>query len=1490
MKNIPIFCYRMLPMVLAVFFTWMPSILSQTPIDCDGDVTGSINPATDIDLYTFNADPGDIVIIRMQRDGSSVTPKILLTGPGVNETNIGSFSEAARIGALQLSGGTYTIFASDDGSNSTGNYGLSVQIIKPECAVQLNCTSDISASLSHAAEIDAYTFQVTGQNEFLIARMMQDLSTVVSRLELYGEGSSDMLGNTVTPGTTSTAERLDAAGLEQGTYVLLAFDSDGDRKGNYGLSLQSVKADCADPIGCTSDISATLSHKAEIDAYTFEVNGQNEFVIARMMQDLSTIESRLELYRDGSPGKLGTTKITGTTSTAERLDAEGLEQGTYVLLAFDSDGDRKGNYGLSLQSVKADCADPIGCTSDISATLSHKAEIDAYTFEVNGQNEFVIARMMQDLSTIESRLELYRDGSPGKLGTTKITGTTSTAERLDAEGLEQGTYVLLAFDSDGDRKGNYGLSLQSVKADCADPIGCTSDISATLSHKAEIDAYTFEVNGQNEFVIARMMQDLSTIESRLELYREGSTARLGTPTNPGTTSTAERLDAEGLEQGTYVLLAFDSDGDRKGNYGLSLQSVKADCADPIGCASDISATLSHKAEIDAYTFEVNGQNKLFIAKMIQNLSTVISRLELYREGSTTKLGITTTPGSTTTAEMLNAVGLEQGTYVLLAFDEDGDRHGDYNLSLQLLCRDCTQPIPCQGSLNSTINLPTEMDTYYFSAPNCDSMQIIFNAGGFSFDESLSIYGPNGDLIDFDIETGNDLAEVIVPLNEYGYDHYFIVVEENEANSTGSYTLLLNCISPFLTVDKNSISKNALGGTESFELITECPDWVIALADTTWSSPEPITGSGGSTVTVTIDPNLTPNSRSTNASITGCCDSITINIFQAGATLSASLSSISVSNDGEIVDLDINSTCIDWVLTVPSDVDWITPDTVYGSADQTIPLAIAPNCSNLPRSTTLTLSGCEITVDIQVNQSASFLNTNASFISVDVPEDQTSFEVFSNCNNWTVSENADWFSVNPNVGSDEGTVTVFSEKNATPNSRTDTIFISGCCIEREIIITQNGATLNAHPDSIIASSDAGETTINISGSCCDWTISDNASWLTVSPNIGNSNKEVKVSFEENSGCDHRTAEITISGCEIERKVFVTQEGFNGLSISMGSQTVEAVEGTTNFTVNGDCSWEVEENSDWINSVEINDTVVIVNYEANTAAQQRTDTIYVSCCGETVIFVLSQKPGNAIYIIPNPSALVVNSEADETTVNIESNCDSWEVLTDANWFIVIDDDGIFDGEFTVIFQENLTCEERNDTITISGCDVDTVTVIPITQECNVDLSIEPVVDTVGPEMGTATFNVSSSTNCDWIVESNASWLEPVKTGTTISVEYEANPTTALRTDTITVSVCEEEADLIFSQEMVNAVWDQRDIPILSVFPNPASKAFHVNIPPDLHVSRLTMTGITGWLCRDIPNVSDSLLTVHRNELPGGVYLLRLMGTDGRIVAVGKVVFTE
>ncbi|MBI1930919.1 MAG: BACON domain-containing protein, partial [Ignavibacteriales bacterium] len=157
---------------------------------------------------------------------------------------------------------------------------------------------------------------------------------------------------------------------------------------------------------------------------------------------------------------------------------------------------------------------------------------------------------------------------------------------------------------------------------------------------------------------------------------------------------------------------------------------------------------------------------------------------------------------------------------------------------------------------------------------------------------------------------------------------------------------------------------------------------------------------------------------------------------------------------------------------------------------------------------------------------------------------TNLTVSSNVS-WSASSNASWLSVTPTSGSNNNTLTANFGVNSSSSSRTATVTVTGGGITRTATITQAGTssttnTLAVTPASQSVGSSSGTTNFSIASNV-SWAVSDNASWLNVSPTSGSNNSSLNVTFDQNTSTSSRTATITTVGGGITRTVSVTQAG-------------------------------------------------------------------------------------------------------------------------------------------------------------------------------------------------------------------------------------------------------------------------------------------------------------------------------------------------------------
>jgi hypothetical protein len=203
----------------------------------------------------------------------------------------------------------------------------------------------------------------------------------------------------------------------------------------------------------------------------------------------------------------------------------------------------------------------------------------------------------------------------------------------------------------------------------------------------------------------------------------------------------------------------------------------------------------------------------------------------------------------------------------------------------------------------------------------------------------------------------------------------------------------------------------------------------------------------------------------------------------------------------------------------------------------------PNMTAQTRTATITITGGGETVTVVVEQLG-------EAVSLSVTPENVFFEaaggtetalVSSNVS-WTASDNATWLTLNPSSGTGNGNFTITCQPYTGTQPRTATITVTGGGITRTITVEQAGIQpfLSANPTTVFFAATGGMNEV-IVNSNLNWTVSEGATWLTLSPQTGNGIGSFVINCAPNPGTQIRNALITLSGGGLERIIEVGQAG-------------------------------------------------------------------------------------------------------------------------------------------------------------------------------------------------------------------------------------------------------------------------------------------------------------------------------------------------------------
>ena len=235
-------------------------------------------------------------------------------------------------------------------------------------------------------------------------------------------------------------------------------------------------------------------------------------------------------------------------------------------------------------------------------------------------------------------------------------------------------------------------------------------------------------------------------------------------------------------------------------------------------------------------------------------------------------------------------------------------------------------------------------------------------------------------------------------------------------------------------------------------------------------------------------------------------------------------------------------------TVTDDQTWITATPVSGANNGSFTVSATANTGTTSRTGTVTVTGGGLTRTVSVTQAAPTANnltlsqTSLSFASAAA---SSAVNVTANVS-WTVTDDQTWLSASPTSGSNNGSFTVSATANTGTTSRTGTVTVTGGGLTRTVTVTQAGttaSTLIVSATSLALASSASTGTFSITSNV-SWTVTDDQTWITVSPASGVSNATVTVSAIANTATTSRSGTVTVSGGSITRTVAVTQAAATG----------------------------------------------------------------------------------------------------------------------------------------------------------------------------------------------------------------------------------------------------------------------------------------------------------------------------------------------------------
>jgi len=448
-----------------------PAILS--PNDEGGALTNGLATSGtidlgDIDLWTFKANAGDNLVVRMGElvPNSPLTPSLRLYGPdGVLLDVYGSSGTASEVSFRATNSGTFSVIAADATTGFlTGTGTYRIKLAKTGSPITTDLSSDEGGVLTNATtqtgsivvgDLDAWNFNAqAGQS--IIVRMgeLVPSSSLTPYLRLFSPdgvllaqyASSTVAAEVAVRATNSGTFTVIAADLNTGFYL---------GSGTYQIKLGKTGSPI---IPGPNDTGGTLTNGTMfigtvsiggMELWTIAAtNGQSLVVRMGELVPNSTLTPYLRIF--GPEGALQDQY--GSSTVASEVAIQATNSGIFTVVAADlNTGFFVGSGAYRIKLGQTDTPIVLAA-NDEGGTLTNGwnhtgtidvGDMDVWSFQALS-NETIVVRMGELVanSTLTPYLRLF--GPNGNL--LSQYGSSTVASEVTARATNSGVYTVIAAD------------------------------------------------------------------------------------------------------------------------------------------------------------------------------------------------------------------------------------------------------------------------------------------------------------------------------------------------------------------------------------------------------------------------------------------------------------------------------------------------------------------------------------------------------------------------------------------------------------------------------------------------------------------------------------------------------------------------------------------------------------------------------------------------------------------------------------------------------------------------------------------------------------------------------------------------------------------------------------------------------------------------------------------------------------------------------------
>lgn len=691
-----------------------------------------------LDSYQFQANPGDILSVRIAKYATQTMPLASGFNPGVlaydSSGNMLYLNPAtSQFAAMQTGSVTAArmdLAAPADGvvnlvvfdvANQTGNYGISVSTLNRPCgAKSLACGSTMQGTLSNPLAVDSYKASLSSGATISIRTAGTDTNgSLVPVFEVY-----DPQGNPVSSAQSAMTATFKTS--IQGDYTVLVDSATYLQTGGYAIAFARLDVPCnsggAPPqaLSCASVVDGSITGALQSNSYSVAAQANDVFMLRlEQTSPSSAFRPRVNVYDPrGNP-----IQFVNTSSLAPPLIFTAPTDGSYTLSVLDSSpaGGQSGTYSFSLVRLNRPCNAPtLGCGALAAGSFSRPLASSVYTYTAAAGESFTL-RMLDYTGALQPNLEVY-DPQGNPMGQSASGSVTS----VDVSQPAAGVYTVVAMDASVRQAGGpFGIELLRTKNACsaAAPQGTT--VTGVINGGEPFISYSIPASN-GDALLVRSASVTPGFAAQMDLYD---------PTGVHLDSNTFALSRPVSVTGAYTVIVGASAPLTAGGYALSWQLLNNPAAtSALQCGGSTTASLSAASQFRYYLAGANAGDlmRLVFTKLSDSF---FPQIELFDP----------TGARLTGASDISVKAKSGGAYlVVVSPSTAATETGSFTVAFQRPNNPCSPTtLTCGQSTLRQVGIPGQLDTFVFAGTRGGLADIKLASRSGSYSPYAELYDSSG---------------------------------------------------------------------------------------------------------------------------------------------------------------------------------------------------------------------------------------------------------------------------------------------------------------------------------------------------------------------------------------------------------------------------------------------------------------------------------------------------------------------------------------------------------------------------------------------------------------------------------------------------------------------------------------------------------------------------------------------------------------------------